>query len=186
MHKTFAAWIYFFPALIFFFFLTNMLSQLTVFFISIVLRINLSSQKMLQLHVQFITLWDWFVKNVKHSEIQEQHTIPGSPICVQETSTGSTEEDSSLIDQLPNSRLFPDAGLKHELNYWLLLLLGFDLDSRTQERWILCLTPLLAIFCCSTPVFCITLTSSPSCEHSAILQAGHELFQFVLHFLHRG
>jgi len=55
-----------------------MLSQLTVLFISLVVRINLFRQKMLQLLVQFITLWDWFFKNVKHSEVQEQHTIPGS------------------------------------------------------------------------------------------------------------
>lgn len=67
---------------VFFFFLTNMFSQLTVFFISRVVRINLSSQKMLRLHVQFIMLWDWFVKNVNHPKVWEQHTIAGSPACV--------------------------------------------------------------------------------------------------------
>lgn len=86
-----------------------MLFQLAVFFISIVVRINLSSQKMLLLHVQFITLWDWFVKNVKHPEVQEWHTIPGSPtyVCrnsggqMEETSIDSTEKDRGPIHQSP-------------------------------------------------------------------------------------
>lgn len=52
-----------------------MLSEFMVYFIPIVLRINLSSQSMLK----FIPLWGWFVKNIKHPEVQEQHMIPESP-----------------------------------------------------------------------------------------------------------
>lgn len=95
-----------------------MLSQLTVFFISIVVRINLSSQEMLQLHVQCIMSWVWFVKNVKHPEVQEQHTKPGSPtrMChrsggrTQEISIGNTEGNSSPINQLPNNKLLTVKG----------------------------------------------------------------------------
>lgn len=42
---------------------------------------HLSSQNMLQLHIQFVTLWDWFVKSAVHPKVYERHATPGSPTC---------------------------------------------------------------------------------------------------------
>lgn len=168
-----------------------MLSQLTAFFISIVVRINLSSQKMLQLHVQFITVWHWFFNNIKHPDVQEQHIIPVSQthVChrsdvqMQVTSIGNTEK---ITAYRPVAKWII---ARCRAGTWMKLL---TLAAIVPWPWQQDLEEVIpepdlptGHFFCSTPVFCITMTSHMIYKRSSILQDGYKRFCSALHLLDR-